>query len=379
MIPIALPLLDEDEASAAREVVLSGWVSQGPQVAAFERDFATLVGAPHASAVCNCTAALHLALAALGIAPGDEVITASHSFIATANCIRYCGASPVFVDIDPETYNIDPARVAEAITSRTRAILAVHQMGMPCDLSALAALAKRHDLTLIEDAACAVGSQIRVDGQWDWIGKPHGHIACFSFHPRKVITTGEGGMLTTSSPELDRSFKLLRQHGMTVPDTVRHSSQKVIFEDYLEVGFNYRMTDVQAAVGRKQLQRLPVLLALRRAHASRYTDLLGNIEGLHLPTEPEWARSNWQSYCVRLPDHVDQRDVMQRLLDKGIATRRGIMCGHREAPYVNGEQRHDLRQSELAQDHSILLPIYAQMRADDLACVADTLRTALQS
>ena len=378
MIPIALPFLDEDEANAAREVVLSGWVSQGPQVAAFERDFAALVGAPHASAVCNCTAALHLALTALGIAPGDEVITASHSFIATANCIRYCGASPVFVDIDPDTYNIDPALVADAITSRTRAILAVHQMGMPCDLSALAALAQRHGLTLIEDAACAVGSQIRVDGQWDWIGKPHGHIACFSFHPRKVITTGEGGMLTTSSPELDRSFKLLRQHGMTVPDSVRHISPRVIFEDYLEVGFNYRMTDVQAAVGRKQLQRLRELVARRRAHASRYADLLGNIEGLRLPAEPEWARSNWQSYCVRLPDYVDQKEVMQRLLDKGIATRRGIMCAHREEPYANGKQRHDLRQSELAQDQSILLPIYAQMTEDHLASVADALRTALQ-
>jgi perosamine synthetase len=378
MIPIAMPLLDKNEADAAREVVLSGWVSQGPQVAAFEREFSALVGAPHASAVCNCTVALHLALTALHIAPGDEVITASHSFIATANCIRYCGANPVLVDIDPDTYNIDPARVAEAITPRTRAILAVHQMGMPCDLSALATLTKHHDLVLIEDAACAAGSQIRVGGQWDWIGKPHGQIACFSFHPRKVITTGEGGMLTTSNPEFDRNFKLLRQHGMSVPDTVRHSSPQVIFETYLEVGFNYRMTDVQAAVGRKQLQRLPQLVARRRAHASRYAELLGNIEGLSLPAEPEWARSNWQSYCVRLPDHVDQREVMQNLLDRGVATRRGVMCSHREAPYLDGKQRHDLRQSELAQDHSILLPIYAQMSEDDLVCVADTLKKALQ-
>ena len=379
MIPIAMPLLDKDEADAAREVVLSGWVSQGLQVAAFEREFSALVGAPHASAVCNCTVALHLALMTLNIAPGDEVITASHSFIATANCIRYCGANPVFVDIDPDTYNIDPARAAEAITSRTRAILAVHQMGMPCDLTALNNLAKRHDLTLIEDAACAAGSQIRVGEEWNWIGKPHGHIACFSFHPRKVITTGEGGMLTTADPELDRKFKRLRQHAMSVPDTVRHSSPQVIFEDYLEVGFNYRMTDVQAAVGRRQLQRLPELVARRRAHASRYTELLGNIEGLRLPAEPEWARSNWQSYCVRLPDHVDQKTVMQNLLDQGIATRRGIMCSHREAPYLNGKQRHDLRQSELAQDHSILLPIYAQMSEDDLVCVADTLKAELRS
>src|SRR4051794_2725089 len=377
MIPIAMPVLENDEADAARDAVLSGWVSQGPQVAAFEREFAAMVGAPYACAVSNCTTALHLALKALNISSGDEVITASHSFIATANCVRYCGATPVFVDIDPETYNIDPALVAEAITPRTRAILVVHQMGMPSDLTALVALAKRHGIILIEDAACAAGSQVRVDGQWDLIGKPHGDIACFSFHPRKVITTGEGGMLTTSNPEFDRKFRLLRQHGMSVPDTVRHNSAQVIFEDYLVVGFNYRMTDVQAAVGRKQLERLPELVARRRAIASRYAELLGNIEGLKLPYEPEWARSNWQSYCVRLPDWVDQRELMQKLLDQGIATRRGVMCSHREAPYVDTEVRQDLHQSELAQDHSILLPIYAQMTDDDQESVAHALRRTL--
>jgi perosamine synthetase len=374
LIPIAMPMLGNVEADAAREAVLSGWVSQGPQVAAFERDFAMLVGAPHACAVSNCTTALHLALVALDVGPGDEVITASHSFIATANCVRYCGATPIFVDIDPDTYNIDPDRVAEAITSRTRAIIAVHQMGMPCNLAALVAIADRHGIALIEDAACAAGSQIRMDGGWDRIGKPHGRIACFSFHPRKVITTGEGGMLTTADPELDRKFRLLRQHGMSVPDTVRHGSPQVIFEEYLAVGFNYRMTDIQAAVGRKQLTKLSDIVARRRALAARYAELLGNVEGLRLPFEPEWARSNWQSYCVRLPSKVDQRTVMQTLLDRGIATRRGIMCSHREPPYSNGRERHDLRQSELAQDNAILLPIYAQMTDEDLELVASTLR-----
>jgi perosamine synthetase len=377
VIPIAMPLLDKDEADAAREAVLSGWVSQGPQVAAFEREFAALVGAPHACAVSNCTTALHLALTAVNISPGDEVITASHSFIATANCIRYCGATPVFVDIDPDTYNIDPVRVAEAITPRTRAILAVHQMGMPCNLTALGDLADRHDIVLIEDAACAAGSQIRVGEQWDQIGKPHGDIACFSFHPRKVITTGEGGMLTTSNPEFDRKFKLLRQHGMSVPDTVRHGSPQVIFEDYLVVAYNYRMTDMQAAVGRKQLMKLPDIVARRRILASRYTELLGNIEGLRLPFEPDWARSNWQSYCVRLPDRVDQKVVMQSLLDQGIATRRGIMCSHREKPYSDDKRCHDLHQSELAQDHSILLPIYAQMNEGDQLRIAEALKSEL--
>jgi perosamine synthetase len=378
VIPIAMPVLEKAEAEAAHQAVLSGWVSQGPQVAAFEREFAALVGAPHACAVSNCTTALHLALLAVGVGPGDEVITASHSFIATANCIRYCGATPVFVDIDPTTYNIDPQHVAEAVTGRTRAILAIHQMGMPCDLHGLMAVASRHDIALIEDAACAAGSQVQVNGQWEPIGKPRGQIACFSFHPRKVITTGEGGMLTTSNPEFDRKFRLCRQHGMSVPDTVRHGSQQVIFEDYQVIGFNYRMTDVQAAVGRKQLERLAALVSRRRALAARYDEQLGNIEGLGLPFEPNWARSNWQSYCVRLPNRVDQKAVMQSLLDQGIATRRGIMCSHREAPYSGDKQRHDLRQSELAQDHSILLPIYAQMTEDDLVRVADALRSELK-
>ena len=377
MIPIAMPLLEEAEAEAARQAVLSGWVSQGAQVAAFELEFAASVGAPHACAVSNCTTALHLALLAVGVGPGDEVITASHSFIATANSIRYCGATPVFVDIHPRTYNIDSQQVAEAVTNRTRAILAIHQMGMPCDLHALMAVASRHNVALIEDAACAVGSQIRADGQWERIGKPHGKIACFSFHPRKVITTGEGGMLTTTDPEFDHKFRLCRQHGMSVPDTVRHGSQQVTFEDYLLVGYNYRMTDIQAAVGRKQLERLPELVSRRRALAARYTELLGNIEGLSLPDEPDWARSNWQSYCVRLPNRVDQKAVMQSLLDQGIATRRGIMCSHREAPYSRDKQRHQLRESELAQDHSILLPIYAQMREGDLIRVSDALRREL--
>jgi dTDP-4-amino-4,6-dideoxygalactose transaminase len=377
VIPIALPLLADDEADAARAAVLSGWVSQGPQVAAFEREFAEAVGAAHACAVSNCTTALHIALLALDIGPGDEVITASHSFIATANCIRYCGATPVFVDIEPDTYNIDPERVAEAITPRTRAIIAVHQMGMPCNLAALTALAERHGLVVIEDAACAAGSEIRIDGEWERIGRPRGTIACFSFHPRKVITTGEGGMLTTADAELDRKFRLLRQHGMSVPDTVRHGSPQVIFEDYVVVGFNYRMTDMQAAIGRKQIERLPDLVSRRRALASRYVELLGNVEGLRLPAEPDWARSNWQSFCVRLPERVDQKAVMQRLLDQGIATRRGIMCSHREAPYAAEADGRKLVESERAQDRAILLPIYAQMTEGDQEQVAAALRAEL--
>src|SRR5258705_6120087 len=224
MIPVARPWMGEQEADAARRAILSGWVTQGPEVAAFEREFAAAVGATHACAVSSCTTALHVALVALGVGAGDEVVTVSHSFIATTNAIRYCGATPVFIDIDPVTFNIDPALVEAAIGPRTKAILAVHQLGMPCDLASLVPIASRRGVPLVEDAACAIGSGIEWHGAWQRIGLPHGDIACFSFHPRKLLSTGDGGMLTTSTAEPDRTFRLLRQHGLSVPHAVRHAS-----------------------------------------------------------------------------------------------------------------------------------------------------------
>jgi perosamine synthetase len=376
MIPITKPVLGEPEAAAARRVILSGWTSQGPEVAAFEREFAAFVGAPHACAVSNCTTALHLALLAIGIGPGDEVITVSHSFIATANVVRYCGATPVFVDVQPDTFNLDPAQLEAAWTPRTRAILTVHQMGMPCDMAAILAFARPRGLPVVEDAACAIGSEIQVDGRWQRVGAPLGDVACFSFHPRKIISIGDGGMITTANAEWDKKFRLLRQHAMSVPDTVRHSSNQVVFEEYPVVGFNYRMTDIQAAVGREQLKRLPEIVPARRAIAEGYRKLLGEIPGLVLPREPDWARSNWQSFCVRLPAGCDQRAVMQQMLDDGIATRRGIMCSHREPAYRDGAARMpvSLRHSEGAQEQCILLPLYPQMTAEDHEAVSTSIR-----
>jgi perosamine synthetase len=366
--------MDEQEAAAARRAILSGWVTQGPEVAAFEREFADVVGAPHACAVSSCTTALHLALVAMGVGSGDEVITVSHSFIATANAIRYCGAIPVFVDIDLATLNIDPGLVEAAIGPRTKAILAVHQIGMPCDLRALTAIATRHRLPLIEDAACAIGSELEWDGAWQRIGRPHGDIACFSFHPRKLLSTGDGGMLTTRSADLDRAFRLLRQHGMSVPDAVRHSSTQVIFEEYPVAGYNYRMTDIQAAIGREQLKRLPAIVARRRELAARYEARLRSVDGLVVPREPWWARSNWQSYAVRIGAWIDQRTFMQRMLEAGIATRRGVMNAHRERAYPAGTWRAagSLSQSEEAQDTTVILPLFHQLTEEDQDRVVDT-------
>ncbi|HXE51982.1 MAG TPA: DegT/DnrJ/EryC1/StrS family aminotransferase [Tepidisphaeraceae bacterium] len=373
-IAIAKPFLGEEEAAAAREAILSGWVTQGPRVEAFEREFAAYVGAPHAVAVSSCTTALHLALHALGVGPGDEVITVSHSFIATANAVKYCGANPVFVDIDPRTYNMDPALIEAAITPRTKAIMPVHQIGMPCDMPAILSVAGKHGLPVVEDAACAIGSQIRVQDRWERIGKPHGTIACFSFHPRKVITTGDGGMLTTADAELDRKFRLLRQHAMSVSDTARHASRQVVFEEYPEVGFNYRMTDFQAAMGRVQLGRLPDLLARRVQLAQRYTEALQGIRGLQPPHVPEYARSNYQSYAVRVgPQYPLNRDqLMQALLDCGISTRRGIMNSHQEPAYSK-TGTFALPHSEAARDNVILLPLHHGLTADEQGYILEQL------
>lgn len=373
-IPITLPVMGEAEANAAARPIMSGWVTQGPEVAAFEQEFAAIVGASHACAVSNCTTALHLALLVLGVGAGDEVITASHSYIATANSIRYCGADPVFVDVEPRTYNMDPARIEAAITPRTKAILCVHQIGMPCDIRAITTVARQHNLPVIEDAACAIGSEVLWNGEWQAVGRPHGDIACFSFHPRKVISTGDGGMITTNNAEYDAKFRLLRQHGMSINDRARHGASQVIFEEHSVVGFNYRMTDIQAAVGREQLKRLPEIVAARRRLAARYMDLLADVEGLGLPYEPAWARSNWQSFAVRLPNWCDQRSFMQFLLDHHIASRRGIMCAHRELPYQRPEG-YDLPESEIAQDRTVILPLYPQMTDEEqdyvVAMVAD--------
>ena len=376
MIPIAKPYLTKDEAQNAYDTILTGWVTQGPRVEEFENKFCEYTGAKYAAAVSNCTTALHLAMIVSGIGPGDEVICPSMSYIATANSIKYCGATPVFAEINPLTYNIDVDHAEKLITGKTKAILIVHQIGMPADIDAFKILCDKYKLKLIEDAACAIGSSYKGKK----IGS-HSEIVCFSFHPRKVITTGDGGMIATSNEEYYKRFKLLRQHAMSVNDRVRHQSDKVMFEDHTEVGYNYRMTDIQAAVGIKQLEKLDWIINERRKIALKYIQELKDIECLRLPEEEEGYFSNYQSFCIYLKESspLKRNDLMQKLLDKGISSRRGVMTSHRETAYKNEYSGLKLPLSENTADNSIIIPLYIPMNDEDVNFVISNLRELLKN
>jgi perosamine synthetase len=363
MIPIAKPYLTADEAQAAYDTILTGWITQGPRVAEFEEKFAAYTGAKYAVAVSNCTTALHLAMIVAGIGPGDEVICPSMSYVATANSIKYVGAKPVFAEIIPETYNLDPVDTEKKITAKTKAILLVHQIGMPADIDAFRKLADKHKLKLIEDAACAAGSSYK-SGK---IGS-HSELVCFSFHPRKVISTGDGGMITTNNEAYYNRMKLLRQHGMSVNDRVRHESSKIIFEDHIEVGYNYRMTDIQAAVGIKQLEKLDWIVAERRKIAEQYNEAFKDIDCIRLPVPKEGYFTNYQSYSIYLLDNcpLSRNEIMQKMLDEGVSTRRGIMTTHRETAYSTEYAGLSLPVSEKACDRSIILPLYIPMKQADV-------------
>lgn len=371
MIPITKPCFGPEEAEAAAAAVRTGWVSQGPKVAEFERAVADYCHTREAVAVANCTTALHLSLVVLGVGPGDEVICPSMSFIATANAIRHAGATPVFADIDPLTYNLDPDSAEAAITPRTKAIMVVHQIGMPADIERFLALGDKYGVKILEDAACAIGSRYKgcpIGGQTE--------MACFSFHPRKVITTGEGGMITTNNAEYARKLRLLRQHGMSVSDTVRHAANRVIIEQYLCLGYNYRMTDIQAAIGIEQMKKLDSILRRRRELAVRYTQALSDHPWLRPPQVPDYAEPNFQSYAVQLTNDapLTREELMQRLLDCGIATRRGIMLAHQEPAYANQPLRVPLPHSERASARSLLLPLFPEMSDEERQTIVHTLR-----
>ena len=370
LIPVQRPLTGPEESAAAAEVLASGWLTQGPRVAEFEEAVAEYVGVAHAVAVSSCTAALHLALLALGIGPGDEVIVPSLSFIATANAATYCGATPVFVEIDPATLNIDPRRIDPALTERTKAIMPVDQVGMPCDMDGILEVAAAEGIPVVEDAAPAMGSRYK--------GRPVGcraEITCFSFHPRKVITCGEGGMVVTDRAELAERVRRLRSHAASVSDRARHEAGAAVYEEYAELGFNYRMTDMQAAIGLVQMDRLDGIVSARRRVGERYTAKLSACPAYEPPHVPEWAEFNYQSYILRITDAcaLSRDELIARLLDRGIATRRGIMTIHREPLYVQKFGEVSMPLTEAASDRGLILPLHPAMTEAQQDRVVDAL------
>lgn len=359
-IPIAKPFLGPEEVEAAARAIRSGWVSQGPMVKEFEERFAEYVGAKYAVATTSCTTALHSALAVSGIGPGDEVVVPSLSFIATANAVVHAGATPVFADIDPETCNITAETIGKTLTARTKAVMPAHQMGLPVDLDPIMDLCRKHGLLLVEDAACAIGSAYkdqRIGG--------HGNLACFSFHPRKIITTGEGGMMTTDDPMVADKLRRFRQHGMSVSDVERHASARVILETYPEIGYNYRMTDIQGAIGIEQMKKLAMIIDRRREIAMHYDRAFSRISCLRIPKVPSYAFHNYQSYWVELRDSapVSRDDLMQKLLELGIATRRGVMAIHLEQCYQASGISYP--ETERITKNTMLLPLYPQLKGEE--------------
>jgi len=373
-IQVARPELGEPEWTALREVIESGWVTQGPRVRRFEEVVTEACGAKYGVAVSSCTAALHLALVCAGVRHGDEVIVPSMSFIATANAVVHAGATPVFAEIEPHTFNLDLRDVERRIGPRTRAILLVHQLGLPADIDGFTALARAHGLELIEDAACAIGSRYH--------GLPiggHSRLVCLSFHPRKLVTTGDGGMVLTPSADDAERLRRLRQHGMSVSDLSRHDATDIIREEYTEVGFNYRLTDIQAAVGIEQVKRLPDMLRKRQALAAHYNALLAGHPQVEAPYVPEEVSWNVQSYAVRLAgfDAARRDAVMRSMLNEGIATRPGVMTAHREPAYASRGALAPLPVSEAASDGSLMLPLHTGMSLGDCDFVADRLAKAV--
>src|SRR5262245_36630941 len=372
MIPVMRPWLGKEEADAAAEAVASGWIAQGPRVREFEETFAATIGTPHAVAVSSCTAALHLALIAAGIGPGDEVIVPSLSFIATANAVRYVGAQPIFSDVDLTTQNLTPETVEPHLTARTRAVILVDQAGVPADLDAMRALCDPRHVTVIEDAACAAGSTYRARR----VGAG-AELAAFSFHPRKLLTTGEGGMLTTPDGSIAARLRRLREHGMDISAADRHRSQQPVIEHYIELGFNFRMTDIQAAIGLVQLRKLAQMVARRRVLARRYRKLLSGIPGLLTADDPPYGETNYQSFWMLLPEEspIGRDELIRLLAEAGISARRGIMAAHLEPAYAGATQ--PLPVTERLTRHSLILPLFHEMTEAQQEHVASVVTSAL--
>jgi dTDP-4-amino-4,6-dideoxygalactose transaminase len=369
MIPVMRPYLGIEEQEAAAAAVASGWVAQGPRVAEFEAAMAQRVGAAHGVAVSSCTTGLHLALVAAGVGRDDEVVVPSMSFIATASVARYVGARPIFCDIDPATLNVTAETIAPVLTDRTRAVIVVHQAGCPADLRPIRELCQERGIAVIEDAACAIGAELYGEA----VGG-HSDFVVFSFHPRKIITTGEGGMVMVRSPEAAARLRRLREHGMSMSAAERHAAKGPVVEEYLEWGFNYRMTDIQAAIGLAQLAKLDEIIARRRYLAARYQEMLGAIPGLEMHQDPDYGLSNYQSFWINLPEGfpLDRNALLARLTENGVSARRGIMASHLEPAY-EGVTHHPLPATERMTASSVILPLFHLMTEEEQDQVVGTI------
>lgn len=374
MIQIAQPVTGDEEWEAMRGVLQSGWLTHGPKVAAFEKAFALRHGVKHALAVTSATTGLHLALLAAGVGPGDEVIVPSFTWVATANAVVYCGATPVLCDIDRRTYNIDIADVARRVTPRTKAIVPVHLFGLCADISALAAALPKH-VVIIEDAACAAGAAL---GGRNAGGL--GALGVFSFHPRKSITTGEGGMVTTSDDRLAETCNMLRNHGASISEEQRHKGPKpYLLPEFNLLGFNYRMTDLQGAVGIVQLGKLDALVAERSRWARWYREQLADIPWLRCPEEPNGVRHAWQAFVTYVDPAkapMPRNDIMQVLQDNGVSTRPGTHAVHMLGYYRErlGCSDDDFPGARDCDRHSMAIPLHNRMSEDDYAHVVAMLR-----
>lgn len=373
-IPFARPFLGEEEALAAADVVRSGWIVGGPRLAAFEEAFAELCGGQQAVGASSWTTAAFLLLRALGVGPGDEVIVPSYTFIATVNVITHAGAKPVFADIDPDSWNMDPAHAESLIGPNTRAIMPVDQLGLPCDMDAFVEIAARHGLILIDDAACALGSRNR-----DRPVGSMGDFAVFSLHARKVVTAAEGGVIVLDDAALAERMRVLRNQGMSLSSLERHNASPTTFETYPEVGFNFRLTDIQAAIAQAQLGRLPEILSQRVRIANRYIEYLSNHPLLSPPAVPEGMTHNWQSFmlAVRPDGPLTRNGWMEALHERGIPTRRSVMAAHVEPPYAG--TAGPLPVTEHALNHNFQLPIYPDLSDSDVDRVLGALQEITDS
>jgi dTDP-4-amino-4,6-dideoxygalactose transaminase len=375
-IPLARPYTDEAEVAAAAAVIRSGWVSQGARAAEFEKMVAEFVGARFAIATNSCTSALHLSLYLLGVGPGDEVLCPSFTCFATANAIRHVGAFPIFVEIEPKTFNLDPATLALTVTPKTRAIMAVHQIGLAADMDPIREIARRHGLGIVEDAATALGGEYR--------GKRIGSLGsptAFSFHPRKIITTGEGGMLTTDDETIAERARIVRSHGASVSDLERHKARGTIYAAYPEVGYNYRMTDIQAAVGVEQMKKLPWILARKQEIGRWYDEHLVAIDEVETPFVPDYAIHSYQSYLITLRPRssrrIDRDALLRQMAARGISCRHGIAPMHWEPYYRQLYPGLHLPITEEISQRTMFLPIYPSMTETELQYIVDNLKELL--